>query len=286
MWMLLVLVYGLIKGIREICKKKALEKNSVIEVLLVYTFISFLICIPQFPEAKGLTINQYFWVAVKAFIIFVAWIAGFKAVKNLPISLCGVLDLSRVLFASLLGVLVLGEQITIYKAVGLLFVSIGLLFLKFNPFVKKEYLPASDSKSSTFCVFLAFLSCILNAVSGLMDKILMKEINSSQLQFWYVLFMVIFYALYTLVRRVKINKSILKNIWVWFLAIGLIAMDKCLFIANGYPESQVTVMTLIKQVSVIVAIIGGKFVFKEKNILHKLICAVIIILGIIIGILK
>ena len=283
--MILVLVYGLIKGIREICKKKALEKNSVIEVLLVYTFISFLICIPQFPEAKGLTINQYFWVAVKAFIIFIAWIAGFKAVKNLPISLCGVLDLSRVLFASLLGVFVLGEQITIYKAVGLLFVSIGLLFLKFNPFVKKEHLPASDSKSSTFCVFLALLSCILNAVSGLMDKILMKEINSSQLQFWYVLFMVIFYALYTLVRRVKINKSILKNIWVWFLAIGLIAMDKCLFIANGYPESQVTVMTLIKQVSVIVAIIGGKLVFKEKNILHKLICAAIIILGIKIGIM-
>ena len=284
--MLLVLVYGLIKGIREICKKKALEKNSVIEVLLVYTFISFFFFFPQNPEAKGLPINQYFWVAVKAFIIFVAWIAGFKAVKNLPISLCGVLDLSRVLFASLLGVLVLGEQITIYKAVGLLFVSIGLLFLKFNPFVKKEILPASDSKSSTFCVFLALLSCILNAVSGLMDKILMKEINSSQLQFWYVLFMVIFYALYTLVRRVKINKSILKNIWVWFLAIGLIAMDKCLFIANGYPESQITVMTLIKQVSVIVAIIGGKFVFKEKNILHKIICAVIIILGIIIGILK
>ena len=284
--MLLVLVYGLIKGIREICKKKALEKNSVIEVLLVYTFISFLICIPQFPEAKGLTINQYFWVAVKAFIIFIAWIAGFKAVKNLPISLCGVLDLSRVLFASLLGVLVLGEQITIYKAVGLLFVSIGLMFLKFNPFVKKENLPASDSKSSTVCVFLAFLSCILNAVSGLMDKILMKEINSSQLQFWYVLFMVIYYALYTLVRRVKINKSILKNIWVWFLAIGLIAMDKSLFIANAYPESQVTVMTLIKQVSVIVAIIGGNFVFKEMNILHKIICAVIIILGIIIGILK
>lgn len=283
--MLLVLVYGLIKGIREICKKKALEKNSVIEVLLVYTFISFLICIPQFSEAKGLTINQYFWVAVKAFIIFIAWIAGFKAVKNLPISLCGVLDLSRVLFASLLGVLVLGEQITIYKAVGLLFVSIGLLFLKFNPFVKKESLLASDSKPSTFCVFLAFLSCILNAVSGLMDKILMKEINSSQLQFWYVLFMVIFYALYTLIRRIMINKSILKNIWVWFLAIGLIAMDKCLFIANAYPESQVTIMTMIKQSSVIIAILSGKFIFKEKNILHKITCAIIIIIGILIGIM-
>ena len=294
--MILVLVYGLIKGIREICKKKALEKNSVIEVLLVYTFLSFLICIPQFPEAKGLTINQYLWVALKAFVIFVAWIAGFKAIKKLPISLCGVLDLSRVLFATVLGVIVLGEKITFCKGLGLLFVSGGLLFLKFNPFEKKEKLsdgesnapavPQNEKKSTnSFFIFLAFLSCILNALSGLLDKILMKEMNSSQLLFWYTLFMVVYYAIYALVRRVKINRSVWKNIWVWFLAVGIIVMDKSLFIANAYPESQITVMTLIKQSSVIIAIIGGKFVFKEKNILHKIICAAIIVTGILIGIM-
>lgn len=294
--MLLVLVYGVIKGIREICKKKALEKNSVTEVLLVYTFLSLLICTPQIPNAMGLTFNQYLWVALKAFVIFVAWIAGFKAIKKLPISLCGVLDLSRVLFATLLGVIVLGEKITFYKGIGLLFVSGGLLFLKFNPFVKKEkvmegeskelVLPESENKSSnSFFIFLAFLSCILNAVSGLLDKILMKEMNSSQLLFWYTFFMVIYYAIYALVRRVKISRSVWKNVWVWILAVGIIVMDKSLFIANAYPESQITIMTLIKQTSVIIAIIGGKFVFKEKNIFHKSICAAIIVAGILIGIM-
>lgn len=304
MWMLLTLCYGLIKGAREIFKKKALEKNTVTEVLLIYTFISLIIATPQLPNAMGLTGRQYFWVAVKAFVIFVAWIAGFKAIKQLPVSLIGVLDLSRVLFASLLGVFVLGETITLYKGVGLVLVSAGLLFLKFNPFKKKDAeiaeagigLPEEEEsckekkgilsvQNKTLFILLAFLSCILNAVSGLLDKILMKEMNSSQLQFWYTLFMVIYYAVYALVTRAKIDRSIWKNIWVYLLAAGLIAMDKVLFIANGNPESQLTIMTLIKQSSVIVAIVAGKFVFKEKDILHKCICAVIVIAGIIVGIL-
>lgn len=296
MWIFLVFVYGIIKGLREICKKKSLEKNSVTEVLLVYTFLSLLICTPQIPNAVGLTVNQYLWIALKSFVIFIAWMAGFKAIKKLPISLCGVLDLSRVLFASLLGVVVLEEKITFFKGIGLLFVSVGLLFLKFNPFLKRDRVSSSESNSiaiteeqkkssNTFFICLAFLSCILNAVSGLLDKILMKEMNSSQLQFWYTFFLVVYYSIYALVRRVKINKGIWKNIWVWFLAVGIIVMDKALFIANGYPESQVTIMTMIKQSSVIIAILSGKFIFREKNILQKMICAAIIIIGILIGIM-
>ncbi|MCQ2586081.1 MAG: DMT family transporter [Treponema sp.] len=319
MWMLLTLCYGLIKGAREIFKKKALEKNTVTEVLLIYTFISLIIATPQIPNAMGLTARQYFWVAVKAFVIFVAWIAGFKAIKKLPVSLVGVLDLSRVLFASLLGVFVLGETITLNKGIGLALVSAGLLFLKFNPFKKKcssDGSPAEASRrdgagltegplrkggrsdgdgeagtglpekhSTTFFILLAFLSCILNAVSGLMDKILMKEMNSSQLQFWYIFFMVVFYAIYALITRAKISRSVWKNVWIYLLAVGLIAMDKVLFIANGMAESQVTIMTLIKQSSVIVTIIAGKYVFKEKDILHKVICAAIVVAGIIVGIM-
>lgn len=289
--MLLTLFYGVVKGLREICKKKALEKNTVIEVLLVYTFLSFLLVIPQAPNATGLNAGQYFWIAVKAFVIFVAWMLSFKAIKKLPISMYGILDLSRVLFATLLGIFVLGESVTLNKMIGLVFVSGGLLFLKFNPFAKKQNGEAGLSvqgenakNATTIYIILAFISCMLNAVSGLLDKILMRGMNSSQLQFWYTLFTVIYYAIYALATRAKISRSVWKNIWIWLLAAGLIAMDKALFIANGYAESQVTIMTLIKQSSVIVAIIAGKFVFKEQNIMHKVLCAAIIVIGIIFGV--
>lgn len=44
-------------------------------------------------------------------------------------------------------------------------------------------------------------------------------------------------------------------------------------------------MTMIKQSSCIVTILGGKFVFKEKHVGYKILCAVIVVAGIIIAVL-
>lgn len=289
MWMLLTLVYGLIKGSREICKKKALQKNTVMEVLTAYTLMSVLFVLPSIPNAGGLNVTQYLWIALKAFVIFVGWIAGFKAIERLPLGVYGILDLSRVIFATILGVTVLHEAMTVTKGIGMVLVCVGLLLLKFRPKGSEDDVNATDKetgKSFRFYLLLAFISCILNAVSGLLDKVLMKEMNSSQLQFWYILFMAIFYVVYVLITRTHISKTVWVNPWVWLLAILLVIMDKALFIANGMAESQVTIMTLIKQSGVIVAILGGKYIFKEKGTLHKLLCALIIIAGIIFGVIK
>ncbi len=80
-------------------------------------------------------------------------------------------------------------------------------------------------------------------------------------------------------------KSALKNYWIWILAIMFVIGDRALFIANSMPESRVTVMTLIKQSCCLVTILAGKFIFKEKNITYKLVCALIIIAGIFIAVL-
>ena len=132
-WMLLVLFYGILKGVREIVKKKALQKNTVMEVLFFYTFLAFLFVLPQAKDAGGLEPKFYFYIGLKSFLIFLAWICSFKAISRMPISLYGVLDLSRVLFATLLGVWVLHETLSGGGIAGLLLVSAGLLMLKFKP---------------------------------------------------------------------------------------------------------------------------------------------------------
>ena len=138
---------------------------------------------------------------------------------------------------------------------------------------------------------MALFSCLLNAVSGLMDKILTNMdlpiyMTPSQLQFWYMFFLTCFYAAYFLLSRTKADvKGAVKNYWIWILSVLFILADRALFIANQEPDSKVTVMTLIKQSGCIVTILGGRLVFKEKNIVHKLICAAVIVAGIVIGVL-
>ena len=46
---------------------------------------------------------------------------------------------------------------------------------------------------------------MLNAISGLLDKILTKDITSAQLQFWYMLFLVLYYLVYIIIAKEKIH---------------------------------------------------------------------------------
>lgn len=300
MWIVLVLIYGVLKGIRDIAKKKALTINGVVEVLFVYTALAFLFTIPTAGSVGGVPTREMLMIAFKSFIIFIAFLASFYAIEKMPVSLYGVIDLSRMMFAMILGVFVLKETLRPSQYVALVLVSLGLILLKYKPkFMNSSNREADGSTATiakskpsdqvpTYIYLLAFLSTFLNAVSGMMDKILMGtgNITSGQLQFWYMLFMVVYYAIYVLVTRTRINwKTIFKNPYVWVISILFVVADRCLFIANGYAGSRVTVMTLLKQVCVIVTIIGGKIIFKEKDTLHRFICAAIVIAGIVFSVL-
>lgn len=278
-WVLLVLLYGLIKGLREAVKKKALEKSSVVEVLFFYTLFGFIFVLPTCSNVFALPPLYIGVIFLKSFVIFLAWICSFKAIKNIPISLYGVVDMSRVLFATALGVFVLHETMTVYQIIGLLLVLCGLLLVN-------RRRNAAGEEVHTKYIVLTFASCLLNAVSGVMDKVLMKGMESGQLQFWYMLFMVLLYLGYLLLSRTKVDFRALKtNYWIPLLSLLFIIADRALFIANAYPDSKVTVMTLIKQSSVLVTITLGKFVFKEKNTAYRFVCALVVIAGITIAVL-
>lgn len=106
----------------------------------------------------------------------------------------------------------------------------------------------------------------LKDIASIIDKEIMTYVTPSQLQFWFLLFSTIIY-------------------WILLASIFLVFGDKLLFIANNIPESKVTIMTVIKQISTIEIIILGKLLFKEKNILKKLLCSILVILGIILTII-
>lgn len=279
--MSLVLVYGLLKGAREIVKKKCLETSSVVEVLFFYTLIGFLLVLvfPGREEALSINFTYLPYIFIKSFVIFLAWILSFMAIKTMPVSMYGILDMSRVLFATFLGTVVLHETLSRGQLIGLPLVLVGLFLLRLVKGKKGQ-----EEKVEPKTVVFALLSCMLNAVSGFLDKVLMKDITSSQLQIWYMFFLVVMYGIFLLIRKTKVNwKTLSQNYWIILLAVMFIVADKALFVANGYSESKITVMTLIKQSSCFVTIVLGRVVFKEKNIAKKALCASIILAGILIA---
>lgn len=281
-WIPLVLFYGICKGAREILKKKALQKNTVLEILLVYTVTSFILVIPSAPEA--FKINSpllYLAIALKSLFVFIAWICGFAALSKMPVSICGILDLSGVIFSTLFAVCILGESLSLTIIIGILLVCLGLFFLKFQPKNKR----IGQEKIALKYILLSFCYTMFNSASGTMDKLLRAKntVSVNQLQFWFMFFLSLYYIIYFIVRRIPVNlKSTLKNYKIYIMSLLLILGDKALFIANA-GSSKVAVMTLLKQAGCICVIIGGRVFFGEKNTMYKLFCAVIIITGMVVA---
>ncbi|MBQ8546612.1 MAG: DMT family transporter [Clostridia bacterium] len=293
LWILLILLYGIFKGLREALKKKSMEKHSVIELLFFYTLFAFLMTIPFSINQGILDVSYKYHIAIfiKSFVIFLAWLCALNSIKRLPLSIYGVMDMGRMLFTIILGVIFLGESISLFQGIGMTFVLLGVTLVNFTTKKKAE-------KNTTLKVLpLVLASCVLNACSGVADKFLLSTspdrwifgaevLTPTQMQFWYMLYLTALYGIYILIKREKINvKSCIKSPWIWILSALFITADKALFVANADPNSKVVVMTLIKQSSVLVTIAMGRIIYKEKNIFYRVLCAIIIIAGITISVL-
>ena len=278
LWILFIFIYAFLKGSREGMKKAALKRSSSNEILFFYTLIGFIFTLPFSASAFKLSPLLISFIFIKSMVVCIAWLCAFAALKKMSVSLYGIMDLARMVFSTFLGVFVLGESFTINKALGVILVLIGLFLVN----LKKT----TEAKGMTVITLIAaLLNCFFNAVSGTMDKILMQYMSSAQLQFWFMLFTTAIYGIIILIKKEKISLSSLKtNYWIPIMSLSLIIGDKLLFEANASPLSQVTLMTIIKQSSVLVTVLTGWVVFKEKHILYKLFCTGIVLLGIFVAI--
>ena len=296
-WIPLILFYGFCKGIREALKKKAMETCSVIEVLFFYTFFAFLLTIPFSIGQNIFDVSGVYHLVMllKALIIFVAWICALSAMKRLPLSIYSVLDMSRMLFSILLGIIFLGEGLGLFQGIGMTLVLVGVTIVNF----KKD---KTIGENTTYKVIpLVLFSCLLNAFSAIIDKYALSQapnrwlfgneiLNDAQMQFWYMLYLSLFYGLYILIRflvkKEKINPvKCLKCPWIYALSIIFMLADKAMFIANSNPNSKVATMTVLQQISIIVSILLGKILYREKNILYRICCAILIIIGIVFSVI-
>lgn len=281
LWILFVVIYGILKSSRDCMKKASLKRSSLYEVLFFYTLIGLIMALPSLPEALALSPKYIFFIFIKSSVVCLAWFFSCLALGKMSVSLYGIMDLARVVFSMALGVLALGESLTMPKVIGAVLVIVGLLLVN----MKKT---SSVEKTSVSVIIYSLLCCFFNSVSGTMDKALMKDgqMTSGQLQFWFMFFMTIIYAVTLFMHRKEINvKALKKNYWIPLMSLSLVLGDRLLFEANASPLSEVTVMTVIKQSSVIVTVLLGWWIYKEKDIPYKLFCCLIVLAGIFTAVL-
>lgn len=279
-WVIYIIVYAILIGFFECARKKSIENNYIYEVLVVLTVISFALAAITCKDVFNINWFVVLAIFVKSLAIAISWIISLYVMRKMSISLYSVISLSRIIFVTIMSVAFLGEIITLKTLIGMSIVILGLILVN-------KVSNANENKETSFkSVFLLLCACLLSAIAGILDKKVLMYASGDQMQFWFLLFLILIYIFVLVVKRRKIHFAKLKkNYWLLIAALSLVIGDKFLFAANAIPESKVTIITIVKQLSAIESIILGKFIFKEKQVYKKILCSILIIIGIAISVL-
>ncbi|MBR3943346.1 MAG: hypothetical protein IKJ55_08300, partial [Clostridia bacterium] len=93
-WILYIFIYAFLKGSRDGMKKAALKKNSSTEILFFYTLVGLIFALPFSKTAFQLEPILIFYIFIKAVVVCTAWLFAYAALKNMSVSLFGIMDLS------------------------------------------------------------------------------------------------------------------------------------------------------------------------------------------------
>ena len=118
MWWLLAFVSAALLGCYDSAKKVSLGGNAVIPVLFLNTVLSALIFSPFLFTTGfgGWEVQKY--ILLKSALVLSSWMAGYFAMKHLPLTIVGPVNATRPVLVLLGAIFLFGERLNLLQWLG------------------------------------------------------------------------------------------------------------------------------------------------------------------------
>ena len=291
MWLALAFLSAFLLGCYEVNKKMSLNGNAVIPVLFLNTLISSLIFLPfillsnttnwldgtmyYVPKAS---FETHMAVLLKAVIVLTSWISGYFALKHLPLTITGPIKATQPVLTLVGALLIFGERLNLYQWIGVLFAIASFYLLSSSG--KKEGINFAHNK----WIALTVLSVLLGTCSGLYDKHLMQGLDVMTVQVWFNVYQCGIMLLILLFLWYPRRKETTPFVWRWnivFISVFICLADWIYFYALSFPDSMISIISMIRRSNVLVTFAAGALFFHEKNLKSKAVDLVLVLIGMI-----
>jgi drug/metabolite transporter (DMT)-like permease len=213
---------------------------------------------------------DWFLLLVGSIITAFAFYGQFLALEHLPASEQALLSRASILTSTLGGILLLSETVTETKLLGIVLVIIGIIIssIRKGKFVYNKW------------VFVQLITSIGFGLSVLLDKVVSPHFSSG-----IYLFFSVFITSLGLLFLAK-WKNVLKNIFNFEKTYYMLTIfTSFLFIAAYYVVisvygmgGDVVIVTALTQIKLPLIVLGGYYIYNEKNDLPQKILGVITVL--------
>jgi len=124
------------------------------------------------------------------------------------------------------------------------------------------------------------LAAVLSSISAIIDKHLLTNMSGGPVLFWFFLFLSLIYLIVCLIKNKKIVvKNFVSNLWVVGIGISIFLSDLLYYKAVGCHGSSVSIISIIKKMSVFIGVVLGCLFLKEKDFLKKILVLFLMFIG-------
>lgn len=183
------------------------------------------------------------------------------------------------IFVTLPSYIILGEIPNLYAGFGIVLVTFGSYVLELNS-ESKTYIDPFKSLYHNKGVQIAFGGLIIASVIPSVDKIGIQMSNPIMWVFLTQLLSGMIIGLFYLFSNNDSFKLDFYNNYKILIIVGLFNALIWIFQSYAYTYTQVSYVQSVKRVSIILSILGGYYIFDEKNIKERLFGSVLILSGI------
>lgn len=208
-----------------------------------------------------------------------SWILAYQALKHLPLTIVTPIRSAGPFFTFIGAIFIYNEQPNLYQWIGFLLI-IGSV-LGYSKIGKKEGINFKRNK----WIFAIIGATFLGASSGLYDKFLIQSLalNPQTLQFWFCFYTILILLVILSITwfPYKEKRAAFKFRWT-IIAVGVLLQtaDYFYFKALQDPDALIMLLSAIKRSQILIAVVVGGLVFKEKNKRKKLVPLFGIMLGV------
>ena len=270
MWWALAFLSAALLGGYDSAKKVSLRENAVFPVLFLNTLLSALIFSPFLIRSGFGDWHAQLYIFAKSALVLSSWIAGYFAMKHLPLTLVGPVNATRPVLVLLGAMLLFGERLNLLQSVG-----VGLAILAYFLMRRTGKAEGIDFRHNKWIACL-ILAVLLGSASGLYDKYLMSPeylgLNREQVLGWYSLYQALIMGVLLLTVWFPRRRVTTPFTWRWsipLISLFLCGADYAYMQALSQPDALISVVSMIRRGSVLVSFAIGALVLREKNLRAK-----------------
>ncbi|MCD6229595.1 MAG: EamA family transporter [Candidatus Diapherotrites archaeon] len=286
-WFLYAFASAVLGSAAIIIEKKILKNAHALQFSLSLAITNVFVSIPLLLFVDLSSIPMQAWVFMFSASVFGSFAFLFitKAMRHLEISIVSPMTNINPMVLSLFAFTFLGERITSTQISGIVLIATGAYLLEWAKYHSSFIAPIQELVKSKYSP-LILISAILYGFSSLMDRQVLNVDGLAVSPFAYIFIVQAFisfnFAAMTLAKHrnsLKEIKTAFSSQWKLFLLTAILVTGYRLMQAMAVAIVFVSLVIPIKRLSVLFTTIIGGEIFHEKNIFHKAVACIVMLLG-------